>query len=286
MYSECHGHIFMDGHNYKAAMELHRGGVVRDVIDARLRALSDNGVTYYRDGGDILGASLYARSAAADYGIEYRTCVFGIHKRGSYGGIVGHAFSDTAEYLELVREAKRQGADFIKLMISGIMDFKTFGGLTGSGLDAKETAELIHIAHGEGFRVMSHTNGADRIKAALEAGVDSIEHGYFMDGDCLSLLADCGAVWVPTLSACPGFIGREGFGEGVAQANLDHQMQCLRTASKLGVLIAAGSDAGAFGVPPDTGINMEHELLARAGLTREEIERGDRAVRERFVYGA
>ena len=281
-YYECHGHIFMDGHVFKEAMELHKNGVVREVIDGRLALLRDAGITYYRDGGDRLGAALYARSRAEEYGIEYRTCAFGTHKRHQYGGLVGYAFDTAADFRALVARAKEEKADFIKLMISGIMDFQTPGGLMGGGLENGEIAELIRIAHGEGFRVMAHVNGAERIKLALEAGLDSVEHGYFGDEDCLTYLAQTGAVWVPTLAATAGFAGREGFGCGVAEANVRMQGEMLRKAAAMGCLIAAGSDAGAFGVPPDTGIHMEHALLAAAGISAETVRAGDAAIRERF----
>ena len=284
-YYECHGHIFMDGHVFKEAMDLHRNGVVREVIDERLGLLRDAGVVYYRDGGDRLGVSLYARSRAEEYGIEYRTCAFGTHKRHMYGGLVGYAFDTAADFRALVAKAKEQKADFIKLMISGIMDFQTFGGLSGGGLEPEEIPELIRIAHGEGFRVMAHVNGAARIKAALEAGLDSVEHGYFMDDECITLLKETGAVWVPTLAAIAGFAGRDGFVQGVAEANLRHACECLRKAKALGALVAAGSDAGAVYVPPDRGIHMEHAFLACAGLTEEDLRRGDEAIRTRFVYG-
>lgn len=275
----------MDGTNYKTAMDLHRAGVVKPVIHERLRALQAAGVTYYRDGGDILGVSAYARDVAADYGIQFRACLFATHKRKQYGWIVGHAFDGPGDFYTLVKRAKAEKADFIKLMISGIMDFQSFGGLMGGGLALGEIPELIRIAHGEGFAVMAHVNGADRVRAALEAGVDSVEHGYFMDEACLRLLGETKAVWVPTLAATAGFIGRPGFGPGAAEANVRHQADCIRRARALGAVIAAGSDAGAFGVPPDTGIHLEHGLLAAAGLLPEEIDAGDRAVRERFVYG-
>ena len=284
-YSECHGHIFMDGHVFQDAMNLHRGGVVKEVIQARLQAVRAANVTYYRDGGDRLGVSEYARTIAGDYGIEYRTCIYGTHKRKQYGGLVGFPFDTAADFLALVKDLKAKKADFVKLMISGIMDFQTFGGLSGGGLDVKEIPELIKIAHGEGFRVMAHVNGAERIKAALEAGLDSVEHGYFMDEECLTLLRETGAVWVPTLAATAGFAGREGFAEGVAEANIRHSCELIRKAKAMGVLIAAGSDAGAVNVPPDTGIHIEHALLAAAGLTEEDIRKGDEAVRERFVFG-
>ena len=284
-YSECHGHIFMDGHVFREAFDLHRNGVVREVIDRRLTALREAGITYYRDGGDKLGVSVYARSRAAEEGIEYRTCCFATHKRGMYGGLVGYPFDTPKDFYALVLEAKKQRADFVKLMISGIMDFQSFGGLSGGGPERAEIPELIRIAHGEGFRVMAHANGAERIKTALEAGLDSVEHGYFMDDECLSLLKETGAVWVPTLAATAGFAGRPGFGAGVAEENIRHACENLRKAQAMGVLVAAGSDAGAVNVPPDTGIHMEHALLAAAGLPEEALRRGDEAVRRRFVWG-
>ena len=275
----------MDGHNYKDAMARHRDGVDKTLIRERLLALQAAGVVYYRDGGDILGASAYAREAAGEYGIEYRSCLFATHKRKQYGWIVGHAFEGPKEFRTLVQRAVEEKADFIKLMISGIMDFQSFGGLIGGGLEPSEIPELIRIAHGEGFRVMAHVNGAERIRAALAAGLDSVEHGYFMDDECLSLLKETGAVWVPTLAATAGFAGREGFAPGVAEANLRHACENLRKAQAMGVLIAAGSDAGAVNVPPDTGIHLEHALLAAAGIAAETAEKGDEAIRRRFVFG-
>jgi hypothetical protein len=87
---------------------------------------------------------------------------------------------------------------------------------------------------------------------------------------------------VPTLAATAGFAGREGFGPGVAEANVRSQGEMLRRAEALGCLIAAGSDAGAFGAPPDTGIHMEHALLAAAGVPEAVIRAGDEAIRKRF----
>ena len=109
-----------------------------------------------------------------------------------------------------------------------------------------------------------------------------MEHGYFGDEDCLRYLAQTGAVWVPTLAATAGFAGREGFGPGVAEENIRSQGRMLRKAAEMGVLIAAGSDAGAYGVPPDTGIHLEHALLAAAGIPAGIVRAGDEAIRQRF----
>ena len=107
-----------------------------------------------------------------------------------------------------------------------------------------------------------------------------------MDDECLMLLRETGAVWVPTLAATAGFAGRSGFTQGVAEANLRHACENLRKAKALGVLVAAGSDAGAVNVPPDRGIHIEHTLLAAAGLEPEDVRAGDEAIRKCFVCGS
>lgn len=61
---------------------------------------------------------------------------------------------------------------------------------------------MVHIAHEEGFAVMSHTNGCYGVQAAVEAGVDSIEHGNYMDDETISMLADSESVWVPNTCNC------------------------------------------------------------------------------------
>lgn len=57
--------------------------------------------------------------------------------------------------------------------------------MTEAPLQRDEIRELIHIAHEEGFSVMAHVNGAAPVLAAVEAGVDSVEHGNFLDEEAL-----------------------------------------------------------------------------------------------------
>ena len=87
-------------------------------------------------------------------------------------------------------EAKGRGLDFIKIMTTGILDFNNHGSITGMSLEEDEVREMVHIAHEEGMKVMSHTNGVYGVRAALKAGVDSLEHGNYMDGETLEMLAE------------------------------------------------------------------------------------------------
>ncbi len=280
---ECHGHALMDGAAYADARRRHADGVDLDAVHRCLAALRDAGVTYFRDGGDALGVSLRARELAGEYGIVYRSPAFAIHKQRRYGGIVGRAWGDLREYRALVAEAKAEGCDFIKLMFSGIITFREYGGLSCPGLTAEEIAALVEIAHGEGFAVMAHVNGAETIRAAVAAGTDSIEHGYFMDEACLRALASSDTIWVPTVAATHAFIDRPGFDPVVTRRTVETQMETVRRASELGAMIAAGSDSGAVGVMHGKGTRTEYRLLREAGLTDEQLAEANRALAERFV---
>ena len=177
MFGECHAHMIMDGVNYKKAIGLHKDGVNEQAVRAHLKAYQKAGVRFVRDGGDFAGVSKRARELAGEYGIDYRTPVFAIHKEGHYGSIVGKSFRDMKEFHQRVLEAKKEGADFIKIMTTGLLDFENHGQITGTPLPACEVKEMVHIAHEEGFAVMSHTNGVYGARAAIEAGIDSLEHG-------------------------------------------------------------------------------------------------------------
>lgn len=257
MFGECHAHIIMDGVNYRRAVDMHKNGPDDQIIKAHLKAYQDKGITFVRDGGDALGVSLRAKEIAPEYGIDYRTPVFAIHKEGYYGSIVGKSFATMREFHNRVLEAKKAGADFIKIMTTGIMDFNAHGAVTGTPLDAAEVKEMVHIAHEEGMNVMSHTNGDYGVQAAVEAGVDSLEHGNYMNEDSLAMLAQSHTVWVPTLVTVRNLMGDGRYEDEVLWPIIESAKENVRKAFQLGVKVAPGSDAGAYRVLHGQGIQDE-----------------------------
>ena len=167
MFGECHAHIIMDGVNYRHAVDMHKNGPDDKIIREHLKAYQKRGIAFVRDGGDALGVSARAKELAPEYGIDYRTPIFAIHKEGHYGSIVGNGFATMVEFHKRVLEAKQAGADFIKIMTTGILDFNEHGAITGTPLDGSEVKEMVHIAHEEGMAVMSHTNGDYGVQAAV-----------------------------------------------------------------------------------------------------------------------
>ena len=263
MFGECHAHIIMDGVNYRHAIDLHRSGPDDNVIREHLKIYQDSGITFVRDGGDALGVSARAKELAPEYGIDYRTPVFAIHKEGHYGSIVGKSFSTMSEFHKRVLEAKEQGADFIKIMTTGLLDFNAHGAITGTPLDAAEVKEMVHIAHEEGMAVMSHTNGTYGVQAAVEAGVDSLEHGNYMNEESLTMLSESHTVWVPTLVTVRNLLGDGRYADETLRPIIETAEENVRKAFGLGVKVAPGSDAGAYRVLHGQGIQDEMQAFVQ-----------------------
>ena len=282
MRSDCHMHMILDGYEWKAAIARHAEKTDDTWIRQQIEGYYKQGYTYLRDGGDRWGAGKRAREIAGEYGITYRTPLANLCKAGHYGSFIGKKYENFREYRDLIVQQREEGADFVKIMISGLMDFDRFGRLTEEGLPAEEIRELIHIAHEEGFAVMAHCNGARTAEAAAAAGLDSLEHGAYLDKDALQAMADTGTVWVPTLSAVGNLRGKGRFNEDAVQKILDSALENLREFSAMGGLIAPGSDAGAWAVPH--GCMTEEKLLQLALEENTEVilEAGTRRIKEKF----
>lgn len=284
MLGECHAHVIMDGKNYKEAVALHKNGVREDVIHACFSKYREAGVPFIRDGGDALGVSKCAKEIAPEYGITYLTPIFAIHKKGHYGGIVGRSFADLQEYCQLVKEAKESGGDFIKIMVSGLIDFGQYGVLTEEGLEPALIHEMIHVAHEEGMAVMAHCNGARTMEAAACAGVDSIEHGAYSDLQALTAMAEHQVIWTPTVSPIGNLKGGGRFSDEVTMQITENHLKMIRKFAELGGCIALGSDGGAWRVPHVEGLCTELAYL-KTVVDESHLENTEKMVRKKFCAG-
>ena len=170
---DCHMHMILDGKEWRSAIARHKEKPDEIFIRNALKAYQDKGFVYLRDGGDRWGAGKKARELAPEYGIIYRSPLANLCRKGHYGAFIGETYENMREYADLVQQHRKDGADFIKIMISGLMDFDRFGVLTEEGLTPSEIKEMIHIVHDQGLSVMAHGNGTANVLAAAEAGVDS-----------------------------------------------------------------------------------------------------------------
>jgi len=277
MKADCHMHMILDGEYWRDAIARHDPKPDEAFIHKVLKTYRQQGYTYLRDGGDRWGAGKRARELAGEYGITYRTPLAPLCRAGHYGGFIGLQYNNIKEYADLVKKQKAQGADYIKIMISGLMDFDRFGVLTEPGQDPAEIRELIHIAHEEGMAVAAHANGARTVEVAAVAGLDSVEHGAYLDEDALAAMTENGCVWVPTLSTIGNLRGKGRFAEDAVQRILESALENL---SRYKGFVAAGTDAGAWAVPH--GSDTEEPLLAMAGIGEDRLRQGRDVIVKKF----
>jgi imidazolonepropionase-like amidohydrolase len=168
------------------------------------------------------------------------------------------------------RHAIKYGADWIKITATGgvLSDTKTG---TDQQMTDGELKEIVDTAHSLGIKVAAHAHGADGINAALRAGVDSIDHGTFMDDESIRLFKKTDAWLVPTLMPghrIPSMMeGNPFFTEAIkakGYAAAAASKGNFERAVKAGVKVAFGTDAA---VVPHGENAEEFSLMVAAGMT-------------------
>ncbi len=172
-----------------------------------------------------------------------------------------------------VREAVKFGSDWIKITATGGVLSDTGTGL-GQQLSDDELVEIMNTAHGLGVKVAAHAHGADGINSALRAGVDSIDHGTFLDDESIRLFLETGAYLVPTL--LPGIKipesmeGNPFYTDDIkAKANAAGAaaMENIQRAYLAGVNIAFGTDTA---VTPHGLNGEEFAYMVQLGMSEME----------------
>ena len=166
-----------------------------------------------------------------------------------------------------VRAMVRAGADVIKCATTGGASSRAGHGPKDSAFNLDEMKALVDEAHALGRRVMCHAVGGPGLRLAIEARVDSIEHGCYLDEapDLIPMMAERGIFFVPTLTVYE--YHRESTAPHVrarAAALRAHHLESVRRALAAGVKIVAGTDAGGHG-HPNNALELEH--LVAAGMT-------------------
>ena len=284
MLGDLHIHMILDGVYYRAAIDAQRGSPCDKLIRSRLTDYRARGISFLRDGGDAWGVSLRAKALAGEYGIDYRSPAFPIHLRGHYGAFIGRGFSDLTEYRALLDEVAACGGDFVKLMISGLIDFSRPRTLTEEGMPTELIRTAVSLAHERGFAVMVHANGDRAVNAALDAAVDSVEHGAYLCRETLARLAETKTLWVPTLSTIGNLIGSGRYPDAVLRPLLAEQQEKVTFVAERGGSIGLGSDAGAFRVLHGQAAFDELAYLSKPlGAAADTVlAEAERCVRVRF----
>ncbi len=250
------------------------------LIEEHLRHHFSHGILAVRDGGDRSGSVLRYLEEHQDKELHPLTVVSpgaAYHRRGRYGSLIGMGLDQGESPAARFRRQKQQ-QPLVKLVNSGLNSLTEFGRQTEPQFSARELTELVDEAKGRGCRVMVHANGRVPVRMAIEAGCDSIEHGFFMGRENLELMAEKGVFWVPTIytmKACALHADhyRTLIDPKVAEKNLAGQLEQLAQARELGVSVALGSDSGSIGVLHGESLIEEMKLFRQAGFSLGETIR-------------
>ena len=257
-------------------------------LEFGMRTLRAGFTTIRNVGGDR--NAIFALRDAINQGIvmgpRIRAAGQGITPTGGHGD--GGGFRDdifphphsgvcdgVAECRKAVRTQVKYGADHIKYVATGGVLSQTATG-TGQQFTDEEQVALVQAAHAMGRKVAAHAHGKIGLEAALRAGVDSIEHGSYLDEETAELFVQTGAYLVPTLIAGytveriaterPDFFVPEGRQKALEVGPV--MRNALRIAYERGVKIAFGTDAGVN----DHGTNAyEMVLMNEAGMAERDI---------------
>jgi imidazolonepropionase-like amidohydrolase len=258
--------------------------VIRSTVYARRTLLA--GFTTVRNLGDSANESAALRNAI-NAGVVPGPRIFtagkAIGSTGGHGdpsnglrqdlmkdfGAVDGIINGPEDAVKAVREHYKLGDDVIKIMPSGgVLDEGASG--DNSQMTLEEIRAVVTTAHDYGFAVAAHAHGAEAIKRAVLGGVDSIEHGTYMDAEDMKLMVEHGTYFVPTIIA-GDFVARQAKVPGYYPATV------ARKASEIGPLIQAtagraykahvkiafGTDAAVY---PHGENAHEFELMVGAGM--------------------
>lgn len=190
---------------------------------------------------------------------------------GGHGHFIGREADGTDEVRKATRAEIKSGAAVLKVMATG--GVLTPGvSPTQTALLPEELAVVAQEAHNSGRRVTTHAIGRAGIHNALLAGIDSIEHGFYLDDELLELAVAQGTFLVPTMLAVDGIV-RDGLARGVpawvvdkAEREAQQQRESFVAAISSGMRIAAGTDAGTpFNAHGD--LTSELALMVEHGLS-------------------
>jgi imidazolonepropionase-like amidohydrolase len=287
---DCHTHL-----SFESSDDYARDTITRlrnDVAESAIRATANArrtlmaGFTTVRDLGSSDFIDVGLRNAIRDGVIAGPRMLVAVHMLGARGGHADGAgfpykrFGDEPgidrgiasgpeQFRDAVRFVVKYGADVVKVGATGgvlsLSDEVDTPQVTQAEMDA-----LVDEAHRLHKRAAAHAHGATGAKEAIRAGIDSIEHGSFLDEEGLRMMKERGTYLVPTLMAGEYVVGHAGVRhyppeiEAKAKAAVAARSATFRNALKMGVKIAFGTDSA---VSPH-GLNaQEFALLVAHGMT-------------------
>lgn len=281
---DTHIHIGSDGNPnpMRRLKELNAFVAIRSAVHAK--ALLEAGFTAVRDAGSHGYTNIATRDAINSGlipGPRMRACGYGLTSTGGHGDSYykPEVHIDNVGLVDSPDEVRRATRLMLKMGADCIKFVSATGGVMSDGdepavpqFTVEEMAAGTHEAKAHGVYTFAHAQGTQGIKNAIAAGINSIEHGFWVDDEAASMMIERGVFFVPTLNAVHQIVeygleaGIPEYGVRKAEAAQEAHLESFARSLKAGVKIAMGTDAGTpFNRQGENAIELE--LMCRAGMS-------------------
>lgn len=248
--------------------------IIRSVANCHKQV--QNGVTTVRDLGSVEDIALDLADAVESSIIPGPRIIASgktITMTGGHDPFWARFADGPAEALKATREQIYKNAQVIKVSATGGVYGRSKGELAeNSELNLEELTAICSEAHRFGIRVASHAIGREGIENSLLAGVDTIEHGHYLDDPLIELMQERDAAWVPTLYVYEVIANADGipdYAQRKAKKITELHQAAFKRYFNSGVLIGAGSDAGSCDTPHPSIIEELDLMVQLTGEIKE-----------------
>ena len=238
--------------------------------------------------GKLAGPRIFAagKSIATTGGHADPTNGWADHLGGANVGPLDGVVNGEEQAAQAVRQRYKEGSDLIKITATGGVLSVAKNGLNPQFTE-EELRSVVQTARDYGFKVAAHAHGAEGMKRAVRAGVDTIEHGTFMDDETIKLMKERGTYYVPTITAGAWVFDRskeEGFFPALVRpkaAMIGPQIQgTFAKAYKAGVKILFGTDTGVSAHGQNA---REFVLMVESGMPAMEAIKSATSVSAKYL---
>ncbi len=263
-FQDAHIHLMIDGHP-----------ATLDDCPSLFAEYFSKGIVSLSDMGHKSGLGLEVKKIPDRFGLfplEFHSAGWALHKRGGYGGFLGEGVSGKEEIRSAIQTLSKTGADFIKIINSGIVSLQEEKPVTKGGFSGDEWKLIQEEAGVHGLPVCCHANSDRAIRQAVDFGVSSIEHGFYISRETLQVMSELGVAWTPTafalLSLKASLSGEE---QNRIDRIVDLHLEAINYAASIGAKLKVGTDSGSKGIRPGESFFRELQLFQKAGLSLEQI---------------
>lgn len=277
---DAHVHLALDSIDfYKCLENWKEPSLIEDNLQEFLHRYLEMGIVAIRDGGDLPGFSWLAKNRVKEQewlGPKVISVHEAIARRGMYGRFLGRGVESIHDWSEKETDFFAQGVDQLKIIVTGIIRFDQYGVVGPTQWTVEELEELVESAHRRGIPVMAHASGEEGITRAIEAGVDSIEHGYYMTTRQIEQMRAKNMAWIPTVAPIGNILKFPSDRYSTQEVDtlkriLESHLARIYEAYRLKVRLGVGTDAGAYQVPHAEGFHDEIVWMSKAGIPRPSV---------------